>query len=246
MGDRRSPRLLFAVAGNLVRRCIDRPPPLSRGIIDLDRARLDFHRRHHRGKSSGPRHHLRLFRPRQQKLELHCSCRARFVTSRCIDRDLGVREYMPEIGFPKAPGLNLSVEASSSLRSERELPLRSYVHALRYSPAGSRIAMARQLFPYLFRSIARSAAEICEFDSLKNYQASYRRLAQFLGHGEKASPPGEIDFLLSVQNRGAHPGTISLREFLLLTAFTSILAPQRAIEIGTLAGFSAAIIAAAI
>jgi len=59
-------------------------------------------------------------------------------------------------------------------------------------------------------------------------------------------PVGEIEFLHSIQNRGAHPGTISLREFLFLTAFTSILAPERAIEIGTLAGFSAAVIAAAI
>lgn len=42
------------------------------------------------------------------------------------------------------------------------------------------------------------------------------------------------------------PGTIGLREFLFLTAFASIVAPQRAIEIGTLAGFSAAVIAAAL
>jgi predicted O-methyltransferase YrrM len=55
-----------------------------------------------------------------------------------------------------------------------------------------------------------------------------------------------MEFLRSIQNRGTHPGTIDLPEFLFLTAFASIIAPQRAIEIGTLAGFSAAGIAAAV
>jgi len=132
------------------------------------------------------------------------------------------------------------------LRPERELSLKSYLRALRYSPIRSRIVIARKLFPYLFQRTARSTAEICEFDSLENYETSYRRLARLLDHSEKVPPPGEIDFLRSIQNRGAHPGTIGLHEFLFLTAFASILAPERAIEIGTLAGFSAAVIAAAI
>ena len=132
------------------------------------------------------------------------------------------------------------------MRPERELSLKSYLRALRYSPIRSRIVIARKLFPYLFQRVARSTAEICEFDSLENYETSYRRLARLLGHSEKVPPPGEIDFLRLIQNRGAHPGTIGLHEFLFLTAFASILAPERAIEIGTLAGFSAAVIAAAI
>jgi predicted O-methyltransferase YrrM len=142
--------------------------------------------------------------------------------------------------------LNLSVETSSKLRPERELPLKSYLRALCYSPIRSRIVIARKLFPYLFQRVARSTAEICEFDSLENYETSYRSLARLLSHSEKVPPPGEIDFLRSIENRGAHPGTIALHEFLFLTAFASILAPERAIEIGTLAGFSAAVIAAAI
>jgi hypothetical protein len=133
--------------------------------------------------------------------------------------------------------LNLSVEASSNLRPERELSLKSYLRALRYSPLRSRIVIARKLFPYLFLRVARSTAEVCEFDSLENYETSYRRLARLLGHNEKVPPPGEIDFLRSIRDRGAHPGTIGLHEFLFLTAFASILAPERAIEIGTLAGF---------
>ena len=106
--------------------------------------------------------------------------------------------------------------------------------------------MGRALFPYLFRAIVRSALESCEFDSLKDYEVNYRRLARMLSRDQKYLPAGEIEFLFSVQNRDAHPGTIALREYLFLSAFASILAPERAVEIGTLAGFSAAIIAAAL
>jgi predicted O-methyltransferase YrrM len=87
---------------------------------------------------------------------------------------------------------------------------------------------------------------VCGFDSLENYEMQYGRLAQLLGDGKSVPPSGEMDFLRSIQNRGTHPGTIDLPELLFLTAFASIIAPQRAIEIGTLAGFSAALIAAAL
>ena len=106
--------------------------------------------------------------------------------------------------------------------------------------------MARILFPYLFTKLPPCTVESCEFRSLKSYEADYRRLAQILGCDQKCLPAGEIDFLESVENRGSHPGTISLWDYLFLSAFTSILAPKRAVEIGTLAGFSAALLAAAI
>ena len=106
--------------------------------------------------------------------------------------------------------------------------------------------MARTLFPYLFTKLPPSTVESCEFQSLKSYEADYRRLARILGRDQECLPAGEIDFLESIENRGAHPGTIGLRDYLFLSAFASILAPERAVEIGTLAGFSAAIIAAAL
>jgi predicted O-methyltransferase YrrM len=106
--------------------------------------------------------------------------------------------------------------------------------------------MARTLFPFLLTERASSTVESCEFQSLKTYEADYRRLARILGRDEGCLPAGEIDFLESVENRRAHPGTIGLRDYLFLSAFASILAPERAVEIGTLAGFSAAIIAAAL
>ena len=106
--------------------------------------------------------------------------------------------------------------------------------------------MARTLFPYLFTKLAPSTVESCEFQSLESYEADYRRLARILDRDQECLAAGEIDFLESIENRGAHPGTIGLRDYLFLSAFASILAPERAVEIGTLAGFSAAIIAAAL
>ncbi len=66
-----------------------------------------------------------------------------------------------------------------------------------------------------------------------------------LGHAGKTPPPGEIEFLRTIVNRPLHySGAIGPSDYFFLTAFVGILAPQRVVEIGTLTGFSAAIIAA--
>ena len=122
----------------------------------------------------------------------------------------------------------------------------SYFGAVRHAPKRCRTEIARTLFPYLFTKLAPSTVESCEFQSFKSNEADYRRLARILGRDQECLPVGEIDFLELVENRRAHQGTIGLRDYLFLSAFASILAPERAVEVGTLAGFSAAIIAAAL
>jgi hypothetical protein len=129
------------------------------------------------------------------------------------------------------------IAGSSDPQGERVLSFSSYLEVVRHSPRRRRTTVARALFPYLFRRTVRSTVESCEFDSLKNYKTSYGQLAQLLGRDQECSPSGETEFLVSIENRGAHPGTIALREYLFLSAFASILAPERAVEIGTLAGF---------
>jgi predicted O-methyltransferase YrrM len=109
-----------------------------------------------------------------------------------------------------------------------------------------RLRFAGRLFPDLFRTSVRSAAESCEFDTLDNYEAKYRRLAQVLGRPEKRPPPDEVAFLRSIEGYAGRAGTIHVGDCLFLTAFVSVLAPTRAIEIGTFGGFSAAVVAAAI
>src|SRR5436190_9818010 len=135
---------------------------------------------------------------------------------------------------------------SRSLRPERTLSWRTYLRTLRDAPKGLRAPFARRLLPDLFRTDGRSTAESCEFDSLDDYQTKHRLLAQLLGRTEKEPPPGEIDFLRSIQTYAGREGTIHFGDCLFLTAFVSVLAPSRAIEIGTLNGFSAAVIAAAL
>jgi predicted O-methyltransferase YrrM len=82
---------------------------------------------------------------------------------------------------------------------------------------------------------------------LADFQSSYSHLAAMLGHPGKAPPPSEMEFLRRIENRQIeYPGKIEMSHCLFLTAFVSILAPRRVVEIGTLGGFSAAIIAAAL
>jgi predicted O-methyltransferase YrrM len=127
-------------------------------------------------------------------------------------------------------------------------PLREIVAAVRYAPAGRRLALLRTLVPILFHRAAEpSIAPICEFDSIEKYRPCYARLAHLLGRPEQTPTPGEIEFLQQVCNRTIHySGAIGSEEFFFLTAMASILAPARAIEIGTSSGFSAALLAAAL
>src|SRR4051794_7048823 len=120
---------------------------------------------------------------------------------------------------------------SSGLTSERTLTLSTYLRTLRDAPKGLRAQFASRLFPELFRTSVRSEAEICEFDTLDNYEAKYRLLAQLLGRPEKPPPADELAFLRSIEGYAGRAGTIHLGDCLFLTAFVSILAPSRAIEI---------------
>ena len=92
-----------------------------------------------------------------------------------------------------------------------------------------------------------AVAEVCEIRSVGEYAATYGQLSEILGSPGATPPDGELDFLEWLVNRPAlYPGTVGTADYFFLTAFISILAPQRVVEIGTLTGFSAAIIAAAV
>jgi predicted O-methyltransferase YrrM len=103
------------------------------------------------------------------------------------------------------------------------------------------------LIPYLSASAPAPSTEVCEINSLAEFESGYARLAVMLGRAGKTPPPGELEFLRAMVNRPPrYLGTISAADYFFLTAFISILAPQRVVEIGTLTGFSGAIIAAAL
>ena len=111
---------------------------------------------------------------------------------------------------------------------------------------GQRLALARQVWAARAEITPSSAAE-CEFNSPHEYAETYARLAAALGAAGKTPPRGESEFLASMRHRPVeYPGAVGWKDYYFLTAFVSILAPQRVIEIGTSTGFSAAIIAAAL
>jgi predicted O-methyltransferase YrrM len=90
--------------------------------------------------------------------------------------------------------------------------------------------------------------DIGEFRNWEELELKYRQLAQELGHAGKVPAPGEIEFLHRIVDRDGvrYPGGIGSRDYFFLTSLVSVLAPRRVVEIGTLTGFSTAIIAAAI
>ncbi|HYJ05429.1 MAG TPA: class I SAM-dependent methyltransferase [Chthoniobacterales bacterium] len=126
-----------------------------------------------------------------------------------------------------------------------------YLDLMRYGPRGRRLELARKVrrLPEQEEPAGvRRYFDIGEFKSFEHFEVKYRRLAAELDHPGKIPAPGELDFLHAMVDRDdiRHPGGIGSRDYFFLTALVSILAPRRVIEIGTLTGFSAAIIAAAI
>lgn len=130
--------------------------------------------------------------------------------------------------------------------------LSHYGNAFRSAPAGRRFENIRKLRSALAGPPPAGTGGECidlgEIRSFDEFETKYRTLASVLGHEGKIPPPGEVEFLRRIVERepGRPPGGISAQDYFFLTAFVSILAPHRVIEIGTLTGFSAAIIAAAI
>ena len=129
----------------------------------------------------------------------------------------------------------------------RRWPVAVFLGAVFQPQAHSRLSFFCRA-PHLFRRPRSSAAaEACAINSLPEFESGYVRLATLLGHPGKTPPAAELEFLPSIaKRRKYYPGAIAPADNLFLTAVVSILAPRRVVEIGTLAGFSAGSIAAAL
>ena len=126
------------------------------------------------------------------------------------------------------------------------LSLSDHWNLWRYVPAGKRrevVRAASQPLPAGGRCF-----DIGEFRNWEQLEMKYRQLAEELGHAGKIPAAEEIEFLhkMVALDDVRYPGGIGSRDYFFLTCLVSILAPRRVIEIGTLTGFSTAIIAAAI
>jgi hypothetical protein len=121
----------------------------------------------------------------------------------------------------------------------------------RHAPAGRRFEVLRKAREAVRRQPVPGSPryfDVGEFQSFEQFEIKYRQLAEELGFPGKIPVPGEIDFLHAMVDLDnvRYPGGVGSRDYFFLTALISILAPRRVIEIGTLTGFSTAIIAAAI
>lgn len=122
-----------------------------------------------------------------------------------------------------------------------------FFRTLRHAPARARLKLLGQWFESRRPAEILEPAKSCPFRGVKTYENDYASLAVLLGHPEAIPPPGEIDFLGQMQQRpNPLPGTIGPQDYFFLTACASILAPRRVVELGTLTGFSASILAAAL
>jgi predicted O-methyltransferase YrrM len=132
-----------------------------------------------------------------------------------------------------------------------KLSLAQRLDILRYAPPGRRLAVTRKISDALQQIPPAPAPryfDVGEFRNWEEFETKYRQLAAELGHPGKVPAPGEVEFLHRMVDRDAvrYPGGIGSRDYFFLTCIVSILAPTRVVEIGTLTGFSTAIIAAAI
>jgi predicted O-methyltransferase YrrM len=157
--------------------------------------------------------------------------------------------HIPRDSLRKVRRTTREFLSGPSLTQQGVLKLRSavFLEAVGQAPPRNRIRIFQRSFPSLFTPAPASSDEVCEFNSLESFASSYADLAAKLGRRGKTPPPGETEFFQTITNRGpAYEGRIGTADFLFLSAVVSVLAPTRVVEIGTLTGFSAAIIAAAL
>lgn len=101
-------------------------------------------------------------------------------------------------------------------------------------------------FRPFFRAKLATAAQV-NFHDYAEYLSKYEELAVVLGHSGKKAHEDELHLIRGLMTRRPpREGSLNLADTLFLAAMTSILSPERVIEVGTGTGFSSAVIAAMI
>ena len=147
--------------------------------------------------------------------------------------------------------MDASSVALAQVLAGLKLSLRQAFDIWRSAPSGKRFEVLRKVRRAVRETAAASAGrcfDIGEFKNWEQFEIKYRQLAEELGHPGKIPAPGEVEFLhrMVALDDVRYPGGIGSRDYFFLTCLVSILAPRRVIEIGTLTGFSTAIIAGAV
>jgi predicted O-methyltransferase YrrM len=135
-------------------------------------------------------------------------------------------------------------EAAAGLRRTRMMIAYG---AVQHARRGCRLAALTRAIS-LWQSPRLNGINVCEINSLAEFDEGCARLAPLLGQPPKPPSPGELEFLQSIPRRRKiyYAGSIGPNDYLFLTAVIGIVAPARIVEIGTLTGFSTGLIAAAL
>jgi predicted O-methyltransferase YrrM len=147
--------------------------------------------------------------------------------------------------FPTEQRLHVddSAHGAMSLLAQYD-SIRHRLTALRHAGC----AQLLRLLPAFFAPLPRASEALrCEVLQLEDYGPAVANLSRFLGFPANASKPIDHELLqrLTAANR-ACSGSIGIPDLLFLHAFITVLAPPRVVELGTLTGFSASVIAAAV
>jgi Methyltransferase domain len=124
---------------------------------------------------------------------------------------------------------------------------REIFSVLRHAPLRARLGLALDIsaLPDAAFDLPPSIATDCEIESLDQFEDVCSRLARALGRPDKTPPPEHLANVEFFEQHHFHTGVIGRYDRFFLTAFTSVVAPERILELGTLTGFSAALLALA-
>ena len=107
----------------------------------------------------------------------------------------------------------------------------------------ARITSVANFFHLFPRHKPAPAARI-DFRDYADYASRYKELAIVLGHPERNAHENDLNLIRGLMaKRTPREGSLNLADTLFLAAMTSILSPERVIEVGTGTGFSSAVFA---
>jgi len=120
---------------------------------------------------------------------------------------------------------------------------RERLRILRRAPRFALPRLVRASFAWLLPAVE---PVMCEIATPDRYEDGLKKLAGYLLRPIPVLPAerGSLEHLLACQRNCS--GAIGMGDLLFLHAFVSVLAPDRVVEVGTLSGFSAAVIGDAV
>lgn len=127
------------------------------------------------------------------------------------------------------------------------LPVRGSIHDRLRVLRRARPSEIWRLVPYALMPVPRPTEPLkCELRQIEDYDSARARLSSYVGRSRAEIRPVDrksLERLIAAARTSS--GAIGVADLLFLHALVTTLAPRRVVELGTLGGFSAAVLAAA-